>query len=122
MPRPGRGGAVAVGDGVTVRVELDVGDAVVVDQAAHDGAQLLQPGPAALTDALGQLPPRWPDIACRIDEFVVSGGRATTRIEQRLLRPRRAVAGQQVVHVVRIRRRGNCHQCRTVRKDWRGTG
>ena len=114
MPRPRRRAPVAVGDRVTVRVELDVGDAVVVDQAAHHGAQLVQPAAAALADALGQLEPGWPDIACRIDEFVVSGDRAAARIEQRLLGPRRAVAGQQVVDVVRIRS-GKCHQCRTVR-------
>ena len=62
---------------------------------------MLQPAATALADALGQFQPGRPDIACRIDEFVVSGDRAATRIEQRLLGPRRAVAGQQVVDVVR---------------------
>ena len=100
MPRPGHG-TVAVGDRFTVVVELDVGDAVVVDQAAHHGAQMFQPTATALADAFGQLEPGWPDIACCIDEFVVSGGdRAAARIKQRLLGPRRAVAGQQVVDVV----------------------
>jgi hypothetical protein len=35
VPRPRCGGAVAVGDGFAVRVYLDVGDAVVVDEAAN---------------------------------------------------------------------------------------
>src|SRR6476661_9804835 len=114
MPRPRRRAPVAVADRFTVRVELDVGDAVVVHQTAHHGAQLLQPAAAALTDTLGQLEPGWSDIACGIDEFVVSGDGAAAGIEKRLLGPRRAVAGQQVVDVVRFRS-GKCHQCRTVR-------
>ena len=114
MPRPRHGRAVAVGDRVTVGVLPDVGDSVVVHQLLYDAAQLLEPVPATLADAVGQFEPCRPDTACRVDEFVVSGDRATSRVEQRLLCPRRAIAGQQVVDVVRIRR-GDCHQCRTVR-------
>ncbi len=100
MPWAGLRGPASVGDGVTVAVHLDVGDAVVVDQAAHRGAQLVQTGAPALADTLGELLPGRPDIACGIDEFVVSGAYAATYVEQRLLGSRGAIAGQQVVGVV----------------------
>ena len=114
VPRARHRGAVTIRDGLTVRVGLNVGDAVVVDQASHHGAELLETAAAALADAFGQFDPRRPDIACRVDEFVVPGTRVATGIEQSLLRPRRAIFGQQVVDVVRIRS-GKCHHCRTVR-------
>src|SRR6185503_12375914 len=112
-PGPRYRTADAVG-GLPVSVESDIGDAVVVDEVADHGLQLFEATPAALADALCQLGPGGPDIACRVDEFVVSGDRAAARVEQRLLSPGGAIAGQQVVDVVRIRG-GLCHQCRTVR-------
>ena len=87
-------------------VDLDKGDAVVVDEAADHPPQLVQTAATAFTDAFGQLPPGRTDIACGVDEFVVTGGRAFgAHVEQRLLCPGCAIAGQQVVDVVRARAR-----------------
>ncbi len=103
VPSPGLGRAVPVGDGVTVAIDLDVGDAVVVDQAAHRRPKLVQAATSPLADTLGELLPGRPDIACRIDEFVVSADRAPAYVEQRLLGSRGAIPGQQVVDVMGTR-------------------
>ena len=95
-------------------VDLDVGYSVVVDETAHRRPQLIEPAAAAFTHTLGQLLPGGADIACGIDEFVVTRPRPATHVEQRLLSPRGAVPGQQVVDVVRIRG-GKDHYCKTVR-------
>jgi hypothetical protein len=85
-----------------VPVHLDVGDAVVVDETAHDCPQLGQATATPLADAFGEFLPGGADIACGIDEFVVPGAGPGADVEQRLLRPGGAVAGEQVVDVVRI--------------------
>ena len=122
VPRSRLRGAVAVGDRFAVPVDLDVGDAVVVDQAADDRPQPVQATAAALAHAFGQLPPCGADIARGVDELVVTGARTGTNVEQRLLSPGGAIPGQQVVDVVRAdtgdcRRAacGKCHYCKTVR-------
>jgi hypothetical protein len=83
-----------------VAVDLDVGDAVVVDQAAHRRAQVVQAGAPTLAYAFGQLLPGRADIACGVDEFVVAGARPAADVEQRLLGSRGAIPGEQVVDVV----------------------
>jgi hypothetical protein len=93
-----------------VPVHLDVGDAVVVDQAAHRRPQPVQPAAAAFTDAFGQFLPCRADIACRVNEFVVTrGGPVAAHVEQRLLGADGAVPRQQVVDVVRARA-GKCRR------------
>ncbi len=88
----------------------DVGDAVPVDQIGYRRAQPVQAGVSALAEDFGQLPPARPDVAGGIDELVVSGepGPAAAHVEQRLLRPRGAVGGQQPVGSTeqRVRRSG----------------
>ena len=99
-PWPGLRRPVPVGDGVTVAVDLDVGDAVVVDRAAHRRPKLVQAGASAFAHTVGQFTPGRPDIACGVDEFVVAGTRNATDVEQGLLGSRGAVPGEQVVDVV----------------------
>ena len=95
-------------------VDLDVGDAVVVNQAANDRPQLVQSAAPSIADAFGEFPPGGPHIACRVDEFVVSGACTfAPHIEQRLLGTRGAVPGEQMVDVVGIGC-GKGHYCRTV--------
>ena len=104
IPRTRLRGAVAVGHRVAVPVDLDVGDAVVVDQAADDRPQLVQSAAPSLAHAFGEFLPGGAHIACRVDEFVVSGaGTFAAHIEQRLLGTRGAVPGQQVVDIGRVR-------------------
>ena len=100
VPRARRRGIGPVGDRVTVVVDFDVGDAVVVHQAAHRGPQPLQPCAAALTDRVGQFLPRGPDVAVHVDELVVAGPGPATQVEQCLLGARGAVAGEQAIGVV----------------------
>jgi hypothetical protein len=119
-PWAGLGRAVAVADRVAVLVDLDVGDAVVVDQALHHRAQPLQSRAPPLADRLGQLGPGRAQIAGFVDEFVVARGGSAAQLEQPLLGPRSSIAGQQVVDVVPVGCAGRqacqrCHYSRTVR-------
>ncbi len=123
MPGARHRDALSVGDGLAAQVEsrvaallpfgmvdLDVGDAVVVDQSAHDGAQPLQSGAAAFADEIAEFLPGRPDGAGGVDELVVPGapersrgsrpGAAAAQVEQRVLRPCRAVAGEQTVGIM----------------------
>jgi hypothetical protein len=84
-----------------VPVDLDVGDAVVVDETLDHRAQPAQPVPAAFADTVGEVTPRRPDVPCGVDEFVVPRLRPAPHVEQRRLRARSAVVGEQVVGVGR---------------------
>ena len=78
LPGPRHPGAVAVGDRIAVVIDLDVGDAVVVDEAAHHRPKAVEAVAATVAHTVGQLLPGRPDIPCRVDEFVVAGSRAGT--------------------------------------------
>ena len=77
MPRPGLDGAVTVGlcfaDDRAVPVDLDIGDAVVVDKAADDRPQLVQSAPSPLPDAASPAEP----AKCRptLVEIALGNGR-----------------------------------------------
>ena len=107
VPRAGHRHAVAVGDGLAMPVDLDVGDAVVVDQTAQHVAQPVHPAPAALADQVGQFAPGGPHRPGAVGEFVVSGAPGRTRrwdagadVEQRLLGAGSAVVLEQPVGIV----------------------
>ena len=82
VPRAWHRGAVAVGDRVAVRIDLNVGDAVVVDELTHYGAQLLQSPVPAFADALGDFLPGRAHVPRGVDELVVPGARAAAQVEQ----------------------------------------
>ena len=73
LPGPGNGDFGAVDRGVTIAIDLEVADALVVDQAADHRPHLFQPGSTAFADQVTEFPPGRPDLAAGIDEFVVSG-------------------------------------------------
>src|ERR1043165_3431255 len=99
MPGARHGGAVVVGDHLPVVIHLDVGDAVVVDKAAHHGTQPVQAVTATLADAGGQLAPGRADVARGVDQLVVAGTHAiVAHLEQRTLGPGTAVGGHHTVH------------------------
>ena len=79
MPGARHRDALSVGDGLAVPVDLDVGDAVVVDQSAHHVAQPLQAGAAAFADEIAEFLPRRPDGAGGVDELVVPGAPERSR-------------------------------------------
>ena len=125
LPGSGHGPAVAVGDRVAEVVGLDVGDAVVVDEAADRGTQPVQSATAAVADAVGNLLPGGAHIAVLVDELVIarvtrSGG--GLQIEQCRLPPHGVVRHQRVVEVCPPDPARRCrtayrerHYCSTVR-------
>ena len=107
MPRPRHRHPVAVGDGLAVPVDLDVGDAVVVDQPAQHVPEPVHAVAATLPHQIGELPPGRPHLAGCVDELVEAGGAertgdrdAAAHVEQRFLGAGGAIALQQSVRIV----------------------
>ena len=69
-------GLGSAGRPLAVGIDFGVGDAVVVDQAAHYRAQPVQPGFAALSDGVGQLGPGRPHVTRLVEELVEADPRA----------------------------------------------
>ncbi len=92
-----------IGAGLTVPVDLDVADAVVVDESSNHLVKPMQAVAAAFGDEGFEFAPVGADVAGGFEKFVVAGPvrcpRVGTGVEQRLLRQAGAVAGQQSIRI-----------------------